>query len=776
MQNKINPAVEIPIDDDLIRTSKVPSQLIPESEKTANWYFKNLDYIISFYNQPNGVLNFNSVNSQSSSYNGYSDYTDRNRIYPVQFMIRMMQYYLGKQPNLNYNWLVQDVQQSNLQATWIRGNDVSEFINYFRGLIVAKISKPYFTAKPLSKDSFSKKTDLYNQLMLKFDMKDYFDQMKSLGVEFNPANTPDFELPEEIEKWVDTNFKEYGSIIATDLANGIWFTNNWFHKVLQSFMHVTITGMCAMEHYVQNGRVLQKVKMPYQIIWDNRVDDDYGRYDQFIGCVENMTTGDIFSKYPELTEEQRIDIENIASKSEYGQPYNNSNNINWWVYDQQNKRNTVTVVTVYWRGRRSLNKKKAYNKYDTPRILRAKEKDADPNYAFDDIYKATLIGNKYLVNWGLQDNIVEEFGDKSKPLFPILRFMPNTFMGESISEVARVHKIQDELDMYDFKIREMIGRSKGKVYYIDGRKFDETTTPKEFFENISSIGFHIGVPSGEDRDQSNSSSAVEQIDMTLDPGVSAIAALYREKRERMNKILSVSQVSLGQQTKYIGLGTQQGTINQNNIGTSYLVDSFMEWVTMNMRYAVNQAKNLYTIGDNKEAEFLVGDRGVAYLKFTKDIRFEDFFIELNINDSIDEATKQRTLAYAQAWSQNPEWGVSALDILKLDRSNSSTKSIEELEYSIKKSEKNKAKIQEQQLQQQAELQQQSFEQQAIIKQADLDMKAALEQLKQDNENYRMQYTQDMKALLEQVKVLSSQLPEAPPKSQLQNTGQNQMPS
>jgi len=762
-------AILIPIDSDTWRgQTKPPSQLIPESEKNPTWYFKNLEYVLTFYNQPAGQINFpNALNSTNEINNARrpGDIPNSQKFYPVQFMIKMMQYYLGMQPNLNYNWLVQDVTSNNMQPLWIKGNDVSEFVNYFRGLILGRISNANFTAKPLSKDATNKKTDLLNQLMFKFDMKPFMDQMKALGINFDPAQTPDFEAPEEVQKWVDVNFKEAGSLVATDLANGLWFSNHWLHKTLQAFMHTTITGTCAMEHYVSNGRNLQNVLMPYQLVWDNRIDDDYGRQDQFIGAIRNLVPHDIFAKWPEFNAEQRDDIEKMCRDTELGAPFNSSKNINWWVYNVQSQRNTVTCATVYWRGRNLLGKKKAVNKYKTPKIVdTAVLEEIDPKYAFNDIYKATLIGNKYLVDFDLLDNVVEEFGDKSKPLFPIIRFMPNTFMGQSISEVARVHKIQDELDMYDFQIRTMIGRSKGKVYFINANKFDEATTPKEFWENVNSMGIHIQRPSGEANDATNSQRTVEMIDWTLDPNIDKLSALYREKKERMSKILSASPIAMGQQTKYIGLGTQQGTIAQNNLGSSYLIDGFMEWIVMNMRYAVNQAKNIYTIEDNQEASFVVGDRGVAWLKFTKGMRFEDYLIELNINDSIDEGQKKAVQSFAQAWSQNPEFGVSPLDILKLYNADSMTEAEMELKASLEKGLRDKKKMQAEQAKAGAASEKQQ-----------VDLKVFVEQLRQDNENYRTLVKAEVEALTKSVDILHQPPPPSPLQQTIAAAGQPQQP-
>ena len=57
-------------------------------------------------------------------------------------MIKMILYYLGKQPNLNYNHLTPDVTTNNTQATWIKGQEVSEFVNHFKGSQVLSPPEP----------------------------------------------------------------------------------------------------------------------------------------------------------------------------------------------------------------------------------------------------------------------------------------------------------------------------------------------------------------------------------------------------------------------------------------------------------------------------------------------------------------------------------------------------------------------------------------------------------------------------------------------------------
>lgn len=340
----------------------------------------------------------------------------------------------------------------------------------------------------------------------------------------------------------------------------------------------------------------------------------------------------------------------------------------------------------------------------------------------EDIHVCTLIGDKYIVEHGYIDNVVSNTFDRNRPLFPISRFQPNTFFGKNISEVSRVHKIQDEMDMLDFKIREMIGKAKGRVYFIYGDKLPEGLNNKEFFENLSSMGVQVTHTSGTD-DNSNAKDTVQQLDWTLDPNIYRLAELYKEREERMGKILSTSPLALGQSAQYTGMGVQQKAIAQNTMGVSYLLDGFLDYVVMNMAYAANQQKLLSTIPDTEDLKMMLGDKGVKWLEFTKEMQFEQMFVKLKINDTIDDAQKASLQQLAQALMQNQALDLSTY--IQISKAKSLTQMQEILEAAERKKKKEMAAAQ----QQQASLQQEGQQQQQL-------MLAEIENFKQSQENFR----------------------------------------
>ena len=553
---------------------------------------------------------------------------------------------------------------------------------------------------------------------------------------------------------MQTSFTEQSAITATDLANGMWFTNGWFHKALNSFMHTTITGQTAWWHRVENGRQTQEVVQPYQIIRDNRFDSDYGLRDEFRGVVEPMTPLEAQRRWPWLTSAQIDDIYNIAGDGEKNKLYNTAKNISWWPANVDHYEHTCTAITLYWRTRRQTNKVKVKNSFGDEHMrqrvgLKAEDMpNVKQDYSVNDIAYCTIYGNRYIVDYGYVDNLVESIEDPSMPEFPIKFFRPNTFLGESVSEGSRIHRIQDEMDMLDFKIREMLGRAKGKVYIIHGDKLGDDVNTKHLLDDFSDMGFHVTHSSGEVGDPNDRKSAVDMVDMTLDPNIHRIAELYRERKERMGRVLNTSTVSLGQQTKYIGLGQQQSTISQNQLGVSYLLDGFLDFLVMNMRYSVNQGKLLYK---DTGAEFLIGERGTRFLEFTGDTPFERFMTSLNMNDVIDEEGRKRIQTFSQAWSQNPAFGVTASSIIRLETSNSFTEAADMLDKEIKRSEKKQQASAAEQINQKAQMDQmlQMFT-------------AGIEQLKQDNENYRTELKEFMK-----IAPQLAQSMQAPPASPIQ---------
>ncbi len=705
---KENPNYAYEIDNDDESGIRIPDGDIPESQKTPEWFVDNIHYIASFYNVPleNVLTPTGGEFGQSIAATG--NVNDRRDL-PVARMLRYMQYYQGRQDNLDYNHLTTNVTGGNLQAAWIKGQDIAELINFMKGNMLERVSNLQITAKALSEQAVSEKQDFRTKLLMKYEFKDIFQDIANQGADFSVGPNQQFTSKESIDDFMDKNFKQYGTDVAIAMAKNFWYTNYCLDKFLRLFVECTITGIASTQHYVQNGKQYMRTLPSYQIILDTRHDDEYNRDAEFIGIAETLTPNEIFSRFKNLSKTQKEEIKKMARSSDLGGEYNRGfTNFNWWNYNAKREECVVTCVTGYWLGAHDMGLKKTKNKFNTEKITKTEEGESG-EYVLDDIHKGTLIGNRFLVDWGYDDNVVEDPHDKSRPLFPILRYLPNMIGGEPRSIVSRLYQVQDEIDALNYKVREMVGRAKGKVYVLLGGKLGGNGMDVEILEkNLSSIGIHVMTSTGETGQDGNNKDFAQMLDWTLDPNIMRIEEMVKIRRDLMKEYTSVSNVSLGMQTTYMGMGERNSAIGQSTYGLASLYHGFMDFIQMNLQYAINVGKHLYAMnGGTDEAAFVVGDKGVLYLKIMENFKFEDFLIMLELNDAIDETGRKEINQLALAWAQN---GVVGPDTyLKVRRQETYSGAEKVLEYAVKVQKQEQAQQRAEQAQQEQAMQAQQLQ-------------------------------------------------------------------
>lgn len=695
---KENPTYVYEMDKTDEKGPRIPDSDIPESEKTPQWFVDNIHYISSFYNVP--FENILTPTGGSLGPVATGNVYDRRDL-PVSRMLRYMQYYQGRQENLDYNHLTQNITGGNLQAAWIKGQDIAELINFMKGNILERIQDlgKHITAQALSEKAVSDREDFRTKLLMKYEYHDIFSEMAQQGTEFAAGPKEGFQSKESIDNFIDQSFKQYGVEVAIAMAKNFWYTNNCLSKFLRLFVECAITGIAATQHYVHNGKQYMRTLPSYQLILDTRHDDEYNRDAQFIGIAETMTPNEIFNRFKNITKAQREEIKSISRSKDLGEQYNRGfTNFNWWNYNGKREECTITVITGYWLGGHDMGLKKTKNKYNDDKIERT-AKGESGDYTLDDIHKGSLIGNRFLMDWGYDDNVVEDPHDKSKPLFPIVRYLPNMVGGEPRSIVSRLYQVQDEIDALNFKVREMVGRAKGKVYVLLGGKIGGNGMDiQQLEQNLASMGIHVMTSTGETGPDGNNKDFAQMLDWTLDPNIMRIEEMIKIRRDLMKEYTSVSNVSLGMNSSYMGMGERNSAIGQSTYGLASLYHGFMDFIQMNLQYAINVQKNLFTMdGGTEEASFVVGDKGVLYLKIMENLKFEDFLIILQLNDAIDEKQKESLQQVALGWAQN---AIVDPDVyIKMLRQDTFSGAEKVMEYA------SKVKKQEQKEQQAAEAQQ-----------------------------------------------------------------------
>jgi hypothetical protein len=429
-----------------------------------------------------------------------------------------------------------------------------------------------------------------------------------------------------------------------------------------------------------------------------------------------MSPEEIYYRY-DLDDEERALVKDMSITEpgmgfELLNHYNSSSGsdvgFNWWGGPDGSNYRQIAVITGFWITEvpeKVKIKKGKYGKEVTP--IHGNDSERSSYLRID---RATIIGNAIITDYGIDYNVVYDSLEPSRPMLPIRAFIPNMMMGMNRSVVDRMKKLQDDVDAYEYKIRQNIGKDLGKVYLINGHKLGEGDTVRELVTNLKKYGMHVTDGSdGEDPNVLDGQRMVETVDMTLDQNVIRYTQLIQEKERMMKEIINASKVSMGQLTSYVGYGSQQQSISQNQLGMATYYDGFMTYYTYLLQYILNKAKIMLMDTEGKEAaEVMLSQDAIKFFKNTTEFQLEDMMVKVDVEDVIDEQARQRLLTVAQAMAQNAEQtGFDWDDYIDLETARTYTELKDKMTMKIKKRKFKKEQQQQQMmLQQQAEAEQQ----------------------------------------------------------------------
>lgn len=690
-----------------------PNQFVPENKKDQEWYIENARYVASKYNTQSNSLGFRSGNQSYEK--------------PIDEMLRLFTYYLGKQENRDYFYTTQDQSGCELPTVWINGQKLTSMIDFMLGTAMKMIENIEPSVKAISRTAVNKRTLDMELALLKIEFANIFKQMEEeMGVAVTPLGKEDFEMPEDVMKYMQYDYKQYGEEIAYDMVMDILHRNKFMTKYKQAFFYTLLAGVVGIENQIRNKKPEKNIILPYNLIWDNTFDDDLNEGARFVGKIDWITPGEIVSNpyytrhltTEEIEEIKQLNTDNIDKM--LGDENITTNKLKW--YWNNNGVPSLAATTCYWIGYKELRYEKTKDKYGNTHLGKIKG-NATSEYWVKTVYRATLLANKYVVDFGEMENIVRKSDDINEVELPISVFIPNMVMGESRSIASRLHKHQDRIDFLNNEITKSITRAKGKVFVLNKNKLGSATA-QEVLNDFERMGIHItdGNATGEDFVQADQNRVVDVVDMTLDPNVQQLLALKREEERIMEEIVNVPKVAMGQQQGYLGAKTQAGTIAQSNLGTAYLYQGFIQYIEKDLQYSLNQYKVSLIVNEDEDIP-VVGDRGMNYLKVTKDFTFEDFGIYVRVKDFIDDQSKERLLFIAQAAMQNQ--AIDMLDYLQIETCKTYTELYNQLRFSLEK----KKREAEKQMQIQQMMMAAQQEQQAQVQE---NMAAA----KEEGNNYR----------------------------------------
>ena len=641
-----------------------------EYGSVENWYAACVRWISSWYNQYSPLRdNYDTSRTVLTNNNTMMGESDQ--------IIENFLFYQGDQPMREYYYFIQDpnpnldiVMQTQggsaaaiIPTPWIKGHKIYQLVSYMQGVFAGRIAAARLSVENISGDVRTLKHKLITKAILRYQYADLLAGLaEQTGVQYEPFPSNDFKTSEEAIDYITKTPQDWSEREALRILNHIEARNDTKSTMEKVFKNVVIGRYGGIYVYLDaNGRLQQYNIPPQNLILDRRVDSDFHGKDEFIGYIQFMTPEEIVTKYPDLSEDDREDILRMArSMPENLWKWNvtTNRNFNWWDYQSECK---VAVITCFWRSYKDSRMYKDGNRW---RYLNPNQKNKSGDFEVETVRKATLIGNKYITNYGEDECIIYDPKDPSRVMLPILWCAPGTHMGYNKSLVDRLKHMQNNIDAIENKINDSLSHDFGNVYIFDGARI-KGQSPEEILSDIKKHRLSIITRrDGEELRPDEMGPLVERLDMSISSNVFRYLELQREKERIMEEIASTSKIALGQQQTYVGLSTQQNTIAQNTRGSEHIYSAVLKLYSDVMAYSLEKVKIGYFHNKNRHVlEEITDERGINFLKETKDLSFAELMTKVHIEDIVDDQMKAALIQAAFAALQNQI--IDFLDYVKL---------------------------------------------------------------------------------------------------------------
>lgn len=678
-----------------------PDFFIPEIKKDATWYANAVRfYVNAYFNRP--FYSFNKVIN--------SEFEQSLRQSPIDEIIRNWSYYLGEQ-QIGVNSAL--INGRSARQLYRAGLEINNLVNHKVGQLENVLQSANPSAEALSKEAKSKKQFLQEMIYLQLEQTSLMEQLALGGIFFNPLpQNIQISSVEEFEKKKEYTLKEMGEVICERIANKIISYNDLINKFLEATRQCIVGGIVGIDLYVKNGMLCADLVPAHQNIWDNSKTDSFLTEKRVAGRIYyRLTGGEVLANWgDQLSKDAIEEIKRGSSSdmSEYLMIYNTPvNNYNLWAYQTgENKIEGYSAVKMYFKGHRGMN----YMKTDKGQIVKMKFYDEKGekikglkekgDYSDEAWYTATLIGNKWVVDYGLAENIAYESIGQRLPQCPLVQVVPNMTLDQYKSDVSKIRQIQDEVDYYANKIKDKAIRDWGKNYVIRGKALGLNDI-EELLEDFRAQSITVTVENGEEVNSDlQPGKDIQTVDLTLDPNIMSYVNLKATLVREMREVMSMPDAAIGLQKTIIGKAVQENTMQASNTGLAPFYNCMLTFFQKTLQTSVNMQKLAFAADDMDDViEEIIGIDGLNYIKATSLTTFDYYGIYLSIADMIKPDERKKLIDEALiAVQQDP----SLLPyMIKIRRFKTYTEAENYLDYLFSKREREKAEAQEAQMQQQA---------------------------------------------------------------------------
>ena len=691
------------------RYKSMPSMVVAEKEKTQDWCRQVLTAVTSYMGAEGGT----HYSSRAKDIRNYQIYNG---------VLTQGDYaYITEQYGLTY------------PARLVNYPIIAPKIDL---LIGEELRRPIdMKVTTVNKDAVIRKHDHKVGLMMKSLLQEFHAEMQeemNIDVLSEGQGMP---VPEDIETYMKYNYRE---MIEETAQDGLEYVTNRYNikdVFKEGFRDLLITGKEFYKVNIQNGDPHARRIDPRNIVFDDSFHSDYLDEATWVGEERHLSINEINDEYKDsLTTDDLLELDKMRNLY-LGGDLSNYNSSFEWVDIAHGREARIRVVSCEWKSLRAIKFKLSDNKYDPSRPFRKMVKDTYRKRKgetvetkwVDDVWEATLIGGKILVNARRRDNQVRSIDDPGKTPLSYVGCIKGNTTGATASLVDLLDNIQMLYNIVVYQIELAMARSGGKAVV-----YDVSQLPTNVGMDIQQVLYHlktdgiIPINSKDEGNQMSSFNQFQQIDFTLSQSVQQLINLKVMLEDMAGQISGVTKQREGAVGQYEYVGNVQRSVVQSATITESWFYSHGEAKQRVLERLCNLMKVCWAGG--KKAGMILGDGAYKFLNVMPDIALQDF--GLYVGDSgKDDSMKQVVQQLAQSALQ--AGSIDMLGVIKVLRSDTMTEAEKVLEQAMSEMKKQQQESMQEQMQAQqaaAEADQAKFQAEAQLKQMDNEAKLQVAQI------------------------------------------------
>jgi len=392
---------------------------------------------------------------------------------------------------------------SYLNLDWTPVPIIPKFVD----IVVNGIAERGYDLRAYSQDPYGvqKRTDYMESLLRDMQTREINDQaFGTLGINLYENDQED--LPgseEELQVHMQLSYKQAIEIAEEQALNVLFDGNKYDNIAKRLYYDLTVLGIAAVKNNfdTSSGITIDYVdpaNMVYSYTESPYFDDIY-----YVGEVKNIPINELKKQFPNLTNEDLLEIEdqphqNAYAANRYSSSYNDNNvdnNIAQVLYFNFKTYNNE----VYKLKQTGTGASKAIQKDDSFEAVGEVPFEKLSN-SLEVLYEGALVlGTKKLLRWRLCENMLRPKSDYTKVKMNYAIHAPRIYKGKIESLVSRITGFADMIQLTHLKLQQVMSRLVPDGVYLDadglaevdlgnGTNYNPQEALNMFFQTGSIIG------------------------------------------------------------------------------------------------------------------------------------------------------------------------------------------------------------------------------------------------------------------------------------------------